>query len=90
MASLAVVPGVVGVPGVAGAFGVGGVPGVAPAEVLIIGGGIVETNAAKVAAGLGAEVTITDISLSRLQTERNACYEGILHISAGKTYRQKV
>lgn len=45
----------------------GGVPGVAPAKVLIVGGGIVGTNAAKVAAGLGAEVTIMDINLRRLR-----------------------
>ena len=44
----------------------GGVPGVAAADVTIIGGGIVGTNAAKVAIGLGARVTILDISHSRL------------------------
>jgi alanine dehydrogenase len=44
----------------------GGVPGVAPAEVLIIGGGVVGTNAAKMALGLGARVTIMDINKSRL------------------------
>ena len=45
----------------------GGVPGVAPANVTILGGGVVGTNAAKVAAGLGAQVTIMDISLERLR-----------------------
>ncbi len=45
----------------------GGVPGVEPAEVLIIGGGIVGTNAAKVAAGLGAKVTIMDVNIDRLR-----------------------
>ena len=45
----------------------GGVPGVKPAEVLILGGGIVGTQAAKMAAGLGAHVTIMDISLPRLR-----------------------
>jgi alanine dehydrogenase len=45
----------------------GGVPGVAPAEVMIIGGGVVGINAAKMAAGLGAHVTILDISLERLR-----------------------
>lgn len=45
----------------------GGVPGVAPAEVVIVGGGVVGTNAAKVAAGLGARVTILDINLDRLR-----------------------
>lgn len=44
----------------------GGVPGVLPAEVLIIGGGVVGTNAAKMAAGLGARVTIMDINKNRL------------------------
>ncbi len=44
----------------------GGVPGVKPAKVLVIGAGIVGTAAAKMAAGLGADVTICDISLPRL------------------------
>lgn len=44
----------------------GGVPGVLPAEVLIIGGGVVGTNAAKMAAGMGARVTVTDINPARL------------------------
>ncbi len=45
----------------------GGVPGVAPANVVIIGGGVVGTNAAKMAVGLGARVTVLDLSHSRLQ-----------------------
>ena len=45
----------------------GGVPGVKPANVLILGGGIVGTQAAKMAAGLGAHVTIMDVSLPRLR-----------------------
>lgn len=45
----------------------GGVPGVAPGKVLVIGGGIVGTQAAKMAAGLGAMVTILDVSLTRLR-----------------------
>jgi alanine dehydrogenase len=45
----------------------GGVPGVKPAEVLILGGGIVGTQAAKMAAGMGADVTIMDISIPRLR-----------------------
>ena len=45
----------------------GGVPGVPPGKVLILGGGIVGTQAAKMAAGLGAQVTILDISLPRLR-----------------------
>ena len=52
-----------------GGYGVllGGVPGVPPAKVLIIGGGIVGTEAAKIAGGLGADVTIIDVSLKRLR-----------------------
>ncbi|GAB3016453.1 alanine dehydrogenase [Bowmanella dokdonensis] len=45
----------------------GGVPGVAPGKVLIVGGGVVGTNAAKMALGLGADVTIVDRSLTRLR-----------------------
>lgn len=45
----------------------GGVPGVEPAKVVIIGGGVVGTNAAKMAVGLGADVTILDRSLPRLR-----------------------
>lgn len=45
----------------------GGVPGVEPGKVLILGGGVVGTNAAKMAVGLGAEVTIIDKSLPRLR-----------------------
>lgn len=44
-----------------------GVPGVAPADVLVVGGGVVGMNAARVAAGLGARVTILDISPDRLE-----------------------
>ena len=45
----------------------GGVPGVKPGRVLILGGGVVGTNAAKMAAGLGARVAIMDINLERLR-----------------------
>ena len=45
----------------------GGVPGVPPAKVLIIGGGVVGTNAALISVGLGAETTIMDRSLPRLR-----------------------
>ena len=45
----------------------GGVPGVDPAHVTILGGGVVGTHAAKMAAGLGANVTILDINLERLR-----------------------
>ncbi len=45
----------------------GGVPGVAPAEVVILGAGVVGTNACKMAAGLGARVTVLDVNLDRLR-----------------------
>ena len=45
----------------------GGIPGVAPASVMVLGGGMVGVNAAKIAAGMGANVTIMDISLNRLR-----------------------
>ena len=45
----------------------GGVPGVPPGNVCIIGGGIVGTNAAKIALGMGAKVTLVDLNLNRLR-----------------------
>lgn len=62
---------------IAGGRGVlmGGVPGVAPAKVLIIGGGVVGDNAAAIARGMGADVTIMDSSVSRLR-HLDAEYEG--------------
>ncbi|MBV7377445.1 alanine dehydrogenase [Maritimibacter dapengensis] len=45
----------------------GGVPGVGPAKVVVIGGGVVGTQAARVAAGMGADVTVLDMSLPRLR-----------------------
>jgi alanine dehydrogenase len=45
----------------------GGVPGVSPASVVVIGGGVVGTNAARIAVGMGARVTILDLSHKRLQ-----------------------
>ncbi|MEL6571672.1 MAG: alanine dehydrogenase [Pseudomonadota bacterium] len=45
----------------------GGVPGVGPAKVLVIGGGVVGTHAAKIASGMGADVTVSDRSLHRLR-----------------------
>jgi len=45
----------------------GGVPGVMPARVLVLGGGVVGTNAARIAAGLGADVFVLDIDLDRLR-----------------------
>ncbi|MBI3665263.1 MAG: alanine dehydrogenase, partial [Acidobacteria bacterium] len=55
----------------------GGVPGVAPAEVVILGGGVVGTNAAKIALGCGARVTIIDTSLKRLR-ELDDIFQGRL------------
>ncbi|HWG84654.1 MAG TPA: alanine dehydrogenase [Deinococcales bacterium] len=46
---------------------IGGVPGVPPASVVVIGGGVVGTNAARIAMGMGAQVTILDLSHRRLQ-----------------------
>jgi len=45
----------------------GGVPGVLPAKVVVIGGGVVGTHAAKIAAGMGADVTVLDMSLPRMR-----------------------
>ncbi|MEX1235798.1 MAG: alanine dehydrogenase [Roseovarius sp.] len=45
----------------------GGVPGVGPAKVLVLGGGVVGTHAARIAAGMGADVTVLDRSLVRLR-----------------------
>lgn len=55
----------------------GGVPGVPPAEVVVLGGGVVGTNAARMALGLGAKVTIVDKSLARLR-ELDALFDGRL------------
>ena len=55
----------------------GGVPGVFPAKVLILGGGVVGLNAAQMAVGLGADVTIVDRDLKRLR-ELDAIYQGRL------------
>jgi alanine dehydrogenase len=56
----------------------GGVPGVKPAEVLVIGGGVVGTHAARMAAGLGAAVTILDRSIERLR-QLDELFEGKVH-----------
>ena len=45
----------------------GGVPGVGPARVMVIGGGVVGTHAARIAAGMGADVTVLDRSLPRMR-----------------------
>jgi alanine dehydrogenase len=54
----------------------GGVPGVGPADVVVIGGGVVGTYAARVAAGMGAHVTVLDLSLERMRYLDDA-YSGL-------------
>lgn len=56
----------------------GGVPGVAPAKVTVIGGGVVGTHAARMAVGLGADVTILDRSIPRLR-ELDEMFNGRVH-----------
>ena len=63
----------------------GGIPGVAPANVLIIGGGVVGHNAAKMAVGLGANVTIIDRSLNRLR-ELDDVYFNAIRTLASNTH----
>lgn len=63
----------------------GGVPGVKTGKVTIIGGGIAGTNAAKIALGLGAHVTILDISLDRLR-ELDDLFDGRVATLASTTY----
>ncbi|MCU1285391.1 MAG: ald [Acidobacteriales bacterium] len=63
----------------------GGVPGVAPATVVIIGGGIVGTHAAKIAMGMGADVTIIDLNLNRLR-ELDDIFGGRVHTLASNSY----
>ncbi len=63
----------------------GGVPGVPPANVTIIGGGIVGTNAAKIALGFGAKVTLVDVNLNRLR-ELDDLYSGRLYTLASNSY----
>ncbi len=63
----------------------GGVPGVPPAKVVIIGGGIVGINAAKMALGLGAETTIIDLNLNRLR-ELDDIFNGHLRTLASNSY----
>ncbi len=63
----------------------GGVPGVPPASVCIIGGGIVGTNAAKIALGMGAKVTIVDLSLHRLR-ELDDIFSGRVFTLASNTH----
>jgi len=63
----------------------GGVPGVLPGNVVIIGGGIVGTNAAKIALGLGAKVILIDLNLNRLR-ELDDIFNGQLQTLASNTY----
>jgi alanine dehydrogenase len=63
----------------------GGVPGVPPGNVCIIGGGIVGTNAAKIALGTGAKVTILDLNLNRLR-ELDDIFNGRVFTVASNTY----
>ncbi len=63
----------------------GGVPGVAPANVVILGGGIVGHNAAKMAVGLGAHVTIIDKNLNRLR-ELDDIYSSTIVTLASNVY----
>src|ERR1700727_3111331 len=63
----------------------GGVPGVPPGNVCIIGGGIVGTNAAKIALGMGAKVTLIDLNLNRLR-ELDDIFGGRLHTVASNSY----
>ncbi len=63
----------------------GGVPGVAPASVAILGGGIVGTNAARVAVGMGAQVTVLDINHNRLQY-LDDIYHGALQTRTSNEY----
>jgi alanine dehydrogenase len=63
----------------------GGIPGVAPANVVVIGGGIVGHNAAKIACGLGANVTIIDRNLNRLR-ELDDIYSNSIRTLASNAY----
>ncbi len=63
----------------------GGVPGVPPGNVVILGGGIVGINAARIALGMGASVTLVDLNLNRLR-ELDDIFGGRLHTLASNTY----
>ena len=63
----------------------GGVPGTMPGNVVIVGGGIVGTNAAKMALGLGAKVTIIDLSLNRLR-DLDDIFNGRVYTLASNSY----
>lgn len=63
----------------------GGVPGVPPAHVTVIGGGVVGTNAARIALGMGAKVTIVDLNLNRLR-EIDDIFNGRVYTLASNSY----
>ncbi|MBB2922116.1 alanine dehydrogenase [Cellulomonas cellasea] len=63
----------------------GGVPGVAPASVVVIGGGVAGRHAAEIALGMHAEVTVLDVSLPRLR-ELDAAFAGRVRTLASSTY----
>src|ERR1700726_3156767 len=63
----------------------GGVPGVPPAHVTVIGGGVVGTNAAKIALGFGAKVTLIDLNLNRLR-EIDDIFNGRVFTLASNSY----
>lgn len=68
-----------------------GVPGVAPAEVVVIGGGVVGTNAARVAAGIGARVAILDISIDRLRYLDDVMPKNVITLmSNARNIREKI
>jgi alanine dehydrogenase len=63
----------------------GGVPGVAPAKIVVIGGGVSGLNAAQIAVGMGADVTILDLNVDRLR-QIDAIYQGRLTTLASNAY----
>ncbi|GAA4156793.1 alanine dehydrogenase [Actinomadura keratinilytica] len=63
----------------------GGVPGVAPAKVLVIGGGVSGLNAAQIAVGMGADVTVLDLNLDRLR-HIDAIYQGRIRTLMSSAY----
>ena len=63
----------------------GGVPGVPPGNVVVLGGGVVGTNAARIALGLGARVTLVDLNLNRLR-ELDDIFGGRLYTVASNSY----
>ena len=63
----------------------GGVPGVLPAQVCIVGGGIVGSNAARIALGMGARVTMLDLNLNRLR-QLDEIFGGRLYTLASNSY----